>query len=147
MVRQWMGILGLAATLLCGCEQQTAEPQPYASRPEPRDSAPPRADTYAAYDDAWAQPAADDDWSLPPSATSGSAAGTSTAPGRATDEPLTPARSAAGRTHVVAKGDTLSALARRYYGDQSRWKDIYNANRSTLRSPDALNVGARLVIP
>ena len=35
-------------------------------------------------------------------------------------------------SHVVAKGDTLYSPARRYYGDPSRWKDIYQANQQTL---------------
>ena len=144
MSRRWMGILVAAAALICGCEQHNAEPQTHASQPEPRDSAPARSDTWAAYDDAWAQPAADDDWSQPPASSTATSTGST---GRAADEPLTPTRAGAGRTHVVAKGDTLYALARRYYGDQSRWKDIYNANRSKLRSADALPVGTKLVIP
>lgn len=50
-------------------------------------------------------------------------------------------------THVVTKGDTLFALARRYYNDQSRWKDIYTANDDRLKNPDLLFVGQELVIP
>jgi len=49
--------------------------------------------------------------------------------------------------HVVAKGDTLYGLARKYYNDQRRWKDIYEANRGTLANPDTLKVGQELVIP
>ncbi|MEE9295267.1 MAG: LysM peptidoglycan-binding domain-containing protein [Phycisphaerae bacterium] len=52
-----------------------------------------------------------------------------------------------GSTHTVANGDTLYGLARRYYGDASRWKDIYEANRDVLRSPDVLLVGQELDIP
>lgn len=51
------------------------------------------------------------------------------------------------RMHVVAKGDTLFGLARQYYGDQRRWRDIYEANRSTLADPNQIRVGQRLVIP
>ncbi|MFQ5491039.1 MAG: LysM peptidoglycan-binding domain-containing protein [Phycisphaerae bacterium] len=50
-------------------------------------------------------------------------------------------------THVVVKGDTLFGLARTYYNDQSRWKDIYAANADRLKSPDVLFVGQELVIP
>ncbi len=52
-----------------------------------------------------------------------------------------------GRTHVVAKGDTLFKLARMYYQDASRWKDIYQANQSTLADPNLIRVGQELVIP
>ena len=51
------------------------------------------------------------------------------------------------RYHMVAKRDTLYALARAYYGDQARWKDIYEANRSTIGDPNMIRVGQRLLIP
>jgi len=51
------------------------------------------------------------------------------------------------RMHVVAKGDTLYSLARSYYNDQSRWKDIFNANRTTVTDPNKIRIGQRLVIP
>ena len=60
------------------------------------------------------------------------------------DEPPT---RAAVRYHVVAKKDTLYSLARKYYGDQSRWKDIYKANRDKIANPNLIYVGQRLVIP
>jgi nucleoid-associated protein YgaU len=52
-----------------------------------------------------------------------------------------------GVTHVVVKGDTLYRLAREYYGDQSRWKEIYEANRDVLSDPHRLRVGQKLIIP
>lgn len=52
-----------------------------------------------------------------------------------------------GRTHVVAKGDTLFSLARKYYNDQRRWRDIYDANRGTISDPNMIRVGQQLVIP
>ena len=51
------------------------------------------------------------------------------------------------RTHTVVKGDTLYALARRYYNDSTRAKDIYGANRNKMRSQNDLQVGMQLVIP
>lgn len=57
------------------------------------------------------------------------------------------ASNSGGRTHTVAKGDTLYKLARQYYNDQSRWKDIYEANRAEVGNPNQLRVGQRLVIP
>lgn len=52
-----------------------------------------------------------------------------------------------GRTHTVQKGDTLYKLARQYYNDQARWKDIYEANRAEMGNPNQIRVGQRLVIP
>lgn len=53
----------------------------------------------------------------------------------------------AGKTHIVKQGETLSLIASKYYKDSSRWKDIYNANRSILKNPDIITPGTRLVIP
>jgi len=54
---------------------------------------------------------------------------------------------AGGRTHTVQKGDTLYKLARQYYNDQAKWKDIYEANRAEMGDPNRIRVGQRLVIP
>jgi nucleoid-associated protein YgaU len=51
------------------------------------------------------------------------------------------------RRHVISKGDTLYSLAQRYYGNRSRWRDIYNANRDVMRSPDDYKIGMELKIP
>ena len=68
-----------------------------------------------------------------------------------TEEP-TPAPEAApatgGRTHVIAKGDTLFKLARQYYnGNQSMWRKIWEANRDKIPNKDRLPVGQQIVIP
>lgn len=51
------------------------------------------------------------------------------------------------RTHTVAKKDTLYKLARQYYGDAKKWREIYNANRDQIANPNMIRVGQRLVIP
>jgi nucleoid-associated protein YgaU len=58
-----------------------------------------------------------------------------------------PPSSDGARYHTVGKGDTLYALARRYYSDQRRWKDIYEANRDDISDANKIRVGQRLVIP
>jgi nucleoid-associated protein YgaU len=65
---------------------------------------------------------------------------------RPTAPPTKPA-AGGGRRHVVTKGDTLFSLAQRYYGNRSRWRDIYNANRDQLPSENALRMGMELRIP
>ncbi len=57
------------------------------------------------------------------------------------------ATAASGSIHVVAKGDTLFGLARHYYNDQRRWKDIWDANHSAVSNPDLIHIGQELVIP
>lgn len=52
-----------------------------------------------------------------------------------------------GRTHVIQAGDTLSGLASRYLGSSARYREIYEANRKVLRSPDDLPDGVTIVIP
>lgn len=54
-------------------------------------------------------------------------------------QPLTPA------VHTVARGDTLSKIALRYYGRKGAWPRIAEANN--LPDPDALRVGQKLTIP
>jgi len=51
--------------------------------------------------------------------------------------------------YVVRSGDTLIGIARRFYGkDAPRlWRQIVDANKSTLRHPERLAVGQKLVIP
>jgi len=51
------------------------------------------------------------------------------------------------RRHELTRGDTLSALAERYYGDPARWVDIWRANRNLAARPDALVAGTSLLIP
>ncbi len=65
----------------------------------------------------------------------------------ATIAPSTLTASTSSRTHTVTKSDTLYALARSYYGDQRRWRDIYDANRASIADPNKIRVGQRLVIP
>ena len=49
--------------------------------------------------------------------------------------------------HDVVKGDTLSAIARKYYGDASKYPLIFEANRPMLSSPDKIYPGQKLRIP
>lgn len=51
------------------------------------------------------------------------------------------------RIHVVKTGDTLTTLARQYYGDGRKWGLILEANRDTLSAPEKLHLGQRLIIP
>jgi tetratricopeptide (TPR) repeat protein len=79
-------------------------------------------------------------------------------------QPQTPARTATAATpphtskHAaahpptpgtcrVSRGDTLSSIAARVYGDSGKWQDIYQANRKALGDPPRLREGQQLVVP
>jgi nucleoid-associated protein YgaU len=49
--------------------------------------------------------------------------------------------------HVIAKGETLSALAKRYYGDGNAYPRIFEANREVIKDPDLIFVGQKIRIP
>lgn len=53
----------------------------------------------------------------------------------------------ASRTHVVVDGETLWALAGRYYEDPFLWPRIYEANRSQIADPDLIYPDQEFVIP
>jgi tetratricopeptide (TPR) repeat protein len=67
-------------------------------------------------------------------------------PVRPAPAPVAPAP-AAGRTHVVQPGDTLSKLAQKYYNNRARWHEIYAANRNVMKNEADLHVGTELKIP
>ena len=51
------------------------------------------------------------------------------------------------RTHEVVRGDTLSAIAKKYYGKASEYPKIFDANRDILKDPDHIHPGQKLRIP
>ncbi len=57
------------------------------------------------------------------------------------------ATGASAATHVVEKGDNLSKIAEKYLGSAKKWKEIYEANKDILSSPNKIYVGQELVIP
>ena len=51
------------------------------------------------------------------------------------------------QSYVVVSGDTLSKIAKRFYGDANEYMRIFYANREQLSDPDKIKVGQKLVIP
>lgn len=49
--------------------------------------------------------------------------------------------------HFVEEKQTLSDIARKYYGDSNEWKTIFEANRSAIPRADLVRPGVRLMIP
>ncbi|MBC2840202.1 LysM peptidoglycan-binding domain-containing protein [Robiginitalea sp. SC105] len=49
--------------------------------------------------------------------------------------------------HVVKAGESLSKIAKHYYGDPMKYKQIFEANRNILNNPDVIHPDQVLVIP
>jgi nucleoid-associated protein YgaU len=54
---------------------------------------------------------------------------------------------AGGQTYTVVKGDSLSKIAKRYYGDAQQWRKIYEANKAEIKDPDLIYPGQTFRIP
>ncbi len=62
-------------------------------------------------------------------------------------DPSLPVPAAAQRVHEVVAGDTLSKIAKQFYGDASKYPKIFEANRDQLSDPDLIKPGQKLKIP
>lgn len=49
--------------------------------------------------------------------------------------------------HTVKSGDTLGKIAKHYYGDAMKYKEIFEANTNILKNPDVIHPDQELVIP
>jgi nucleoid-associated protein YgaU len=63
------------------------------------------------------------------------------------DLALDPALPVPARLHEVRSGETLSKIAKQYYGDSAKYPRIFEANRDQLSNPDLIKVGQKLKIP
>ncbi|MFM8788344.1 MAG: LysM peptidoglycan-binding domain-containing protein, partial [Chthoniobacterales bacterium] len=61
--------------------------------------------------------------------------------------PAPVATPAAPQSHTVVSGDTLSKIARKYYGSSGDWQQIAEANKAILPDPTKLKPGMVLTIP
>ena len=75
-----------------------------------------------------------------------------TAPAPAAEAPtpdLPPASGTSGseQSYTVVAGDSLSKIAKRFYGDANKWPRIHEANRDQIKNPDLIHPGQKLRIP
>lgn len=66
-----------------------------------------------------------------------------------TNKPETPPMKAPEvvREYTIEPGDTLSAIAKKFYGNASDWKKIYEANKTKIKNPDLIYPGDKIIIP
>jgi nucleoid-associated protein YgaU len=65
--------------------------------------------------------------------------------GGSSTAPSAPAQ--AEKTYTVEKGDSLSKIAKRVYGDAQQWRKIHEANRDIIENPDLIHPGPVLKLP
>ena len=58
-----------------------------------------------------------------------------------------PPAASSGRTYTVVKGDSLSKIAKQFYGNANQWKKIYEANKDVIKNPDLIYPGQTFKIP
>jgi LysM repeat protein len=51
------------------------------------------------------------------------------------------------KVYEVVGGDSLSKIAKKFYGDASKYMKIFEANKDQLADPDKIKVGQKLKIP
>jgi nucleoid-associated protein YgaU len=51
------------------------------------------------------------------------------------------------RCHIVQQGETLSSIAKRYYGTTAAIGKILDANKQTISTPDRIRPGMKITIP
>lgn len=60
---------------------------------------------------------------------------------------ITVADSSVYHRHTVKGGESLSKIAKHYYGDPMKYKQIFEANTGLLKNPDVIHPDQVLVIP
>jgi len=51
------------------------------------------------------------------------------------------------QTYTVVSGDTLSGIAKKFYGHANKWRVIFEANTDRISNPDLIRIGQVLKIP
>lgn len=54
---------------------------------------------------------------------------------------------ASERIYEVVSGDSLSKIAKQFYGDAAKYPKIFEANRDQLKDPNVIKPGQKLKIP
>ena len=57
------------------------------------------------------------------------------------------AATSGSRVYEVVAGDSLSKIAKQFYGDAAKYPRIFEANRDQLKDPNVIQPGQKLKIP
>jgi len=49
--------------------------------------------------------------------------------------------------HTVQQGESLSLIAKHYFGDPMKYKEIHEANKDTIKDPNVIYPDQEIVIP
>jgi len=63
------------------------------------------------------------------------------------EEMTAPAQTAEVEFYVIKKGDTLSAIAKKFYGNANAYPRIFEANREVIKDADLIFPGQKIRIP
>jgi len=63
------------------------------------------------------------------------------------DDITAPAATEKVEYYEIVSGDTLSAVAKKFYGKSSAYIRIFEANREVIKDPDKIYVGQKIRIP
>ena len=63
------------------------------------------------------------------------------------DDVTAPAATEKIEYYEIVSGDTLSAVAKKYYGNGSKYMRIFEANREVIKDPDKIYPGQKIRIP
>lgn len=68
--------------------------------------------------------------------------------GQVNDENLAiPVEEEPAEFYTIVSGDSLSKIAKRYYGDAMKYPLIFEANREVIKNPDLIYPGQQIRIP
>lgn len=57
------------------------------------------------------------------------------------------ASAAEDSVYTTQRGDNLSKIAQKVYGDKARWREIYDANRGVISDPNKIWANQHLIVP
>ena len=49
--------------------------------------------------------------------------------------------------YTIKGGDSLSKIAKHFYGDAQKWNIIFESNKDTIKNPDLIHPGQIIKIP
>lgn len=58
-----------------------------------------------------------------------------------------PAPSTTTRDYTIKSGDSLSKIAKEFYGNAGDWRKIFEANKDKIKDPNMIFPGQKIIIP